>query len=504
MRTPTRGGTVILLYALGAVFASGSAGAPEASAHARHNTRGLATARAAVVSGTPTFIAEAPWQVSVQSLIPEGTQVLQLRCGGSIVDVVHIVTAAHCVFNPQTAQPIAPQEIRVRAGTADLTSSEPGEIRREVASVRVHPYYDSNHGEATDDVAVLTLTEALAYGPGVSPVSVAAPGSVPAEGAAVALAGFGEQTPGTTADEHLYGLRMSLAYPRECGSERGEDSAVLLCASSPSGSPCSGDSGSGLVLPGTPATLLGVMDDVKVVKGAKCVIGALALFANVSAPEIQDFIDGSESPPEAPRGGGPSCDVSGSNVGDTMTCQTGNWTGSPEFTYRFIDSSNEHVSQSGSSPTHRFTQADVGGPVFVQVQASNAGGTGVDRTQPTPPITAAPPNVSGRHGASLASARLGVGGGRVHLRLSCTGSSRCRGRVTLTAWLRARGARRVTLASGRFSLPAGSTGSVALPLSAAGRRLLQAGTRRIAVRVALRQLAPASMRIQSACLTSRG
>jgi hypothetical protein len=82
----------------------------------------------------------------------------------------------------------------------------------------------------------------------------------------------------------LYSLGMNVGWPRECG---GENDAILLCASSPSGTPCNGDSGSGLTISGS--TLVGVEDDYFLVSGRRCAAGAENAFANVAAPEIQDF-----------------------------------------------------------------------------------------------------------------------------------------------------------------------------------------------------------------------
>lgn len=77
---------------------------------------------------------------------------------------------------------------------------------------------------------------------------------------------------------------------------------MFVCASSRSGSGCSGDSGSALTS-GSPAVLVGVMDTIEQVSNQYCQAGSTNGFVNTSAPEVRDFIEGSEAPPLAPRGG---------------------------------------------------------------------------------------------------------------------------------------------------------------------------------------------------------
>jgi trypsin len=474
--------------ALVTMLLAGSAGATSSHRHSHRH----ASAHAAIVGGSPIPISQVPWQVSVQASIPEGLTRLRLRCGGTILDDFHILTAAHCTFDPKTDQRIAPEDFLVRAGTADLTSSEPGEQTREVTTVRAHPYYiyaSTDTRLSTDDVAVLTLAEPLTFSGVVSPIALATVGSLPPEGATTALAGFGEQTPGTEADGHLYGLQMDLISPRECG---GENNAVVVCASSPSGSPCSGDSGSGLILSGNPLTLIGVMDSGQVIAGKRCAAGERATFANVAAGEIQDFIDGSETPPKAPRGEGVSCTVDGSEVGDAMTCLPGAWSEAPTFTFTFMSGQDGHVLQSGSSDTYRFTEADVGSTVMVQLNATNAGGTAIDRTQLTQAISAARRGLSsGAPGVRIVSTVLSVKRNAVFLKLRCVGGSACRGTILLRVRSRARGARTVTLARANFAIESRSSRALELTLVRGSLSLIKTDGGHLTAKAVIRERSPA-------------
>ncbi len=457
----------------------------------------------AIVGGSQVSIQQAPWQVAVEAVIPAGGGVL---CGGSILDAAHILTAAHCVFDSKTSSAIPAEDFIVRAGTSNLASHlEPDEQERAVTSVRPHPYYtyapDSGHVNP-DDVAVLTLAEPLALGPDVSPISMVSLGGYQAEGTPVNLTGFGQQNPEEPLDGKLYSLGMTVGWPRECG---GENDAVLICASSPSGTPCNGDSGSGLTISGS--TLLGVEDDYFLVSGKPCVAGTENAFTNVAAPEIQDFLDGSEEPPRAPRGGHVVIREAPINDG-VMSCEPGTWNGNPTYTYTFLDSTDAQIVQQGASTTYAVPAAEVGHMILCEVQASNAGGTGVGRTpgllataaaplpppsQSASPETAPPPPPTGH--VSLAGTQITTTrGGEATIKLTCTGTGTCRGKLTLTVKTRNGGRKRrskTTIGTASFSITAGKTATVKLTLNGTGRALLSADHGRLSASLTVLKSSPA-------------
>jgi hypothetical protein len=465
-------------------------------------------AREAIVGGTQISIAQAPWQVEVQAVYPiSESEAERVRCGGSILDATQILTAAHCAFESASRERIPAGDFTVEAGTSNIASPE-GEPRSvAAASVRVHPYYTYEPGSgrtSPDDVAVLTLAEPLALGPSASPIPLVAPEIYPQPGAAVGFTGFGVQNPSTEElNGNLYSLGMTVDSAGECGGEEGKNSAVLLCASAPSGTPCHGDSGSGLTLPGSPPQLVGVMNTGTAPAGKECEAGRLNVFAAVAAPEIQDFIDGSESPPRAPRGGGASCTAPTAVVGSTVSCGAGVWSGEPTFTYAFIDDVTGQVLQTGPSPEYRLAPAAVGAGVFMQVEAVNGGGIGIDRTPPTTAIEPAPPAQTGppapAAGASLVDSNITVGrGGAATAKLRCVGSSRCRGTVRITVRYATRAKngkgrateRTVTVATAGFAIAGGKVGTVKLTLDGVGRALLGGHAGRLGATLAILELAP--------------
>lgn len=394
------------------------------------------------------------------------------------------------MFDPTTELRVPAEDILVVAGTADIAQPEPEEQEAEVAGVRVHPGFEyALGGNASDDIAELTLAEPLTFDTVVQPIGLASAGSAPQEGANVSLTGFGRQSAGSKANGLLYSIEMVIGFSRSCG---GEANAVFVCASVPTGSACSGDSGSGLTFGSTPA-LVGVIDTVEVVSGESCRDGAVNGFTSTSAPEVRDFIEGLESPPQAPRGGGAIIRAV-TTVGHVVTCEPGSWTGSPTFNYAFVDSASKEILRSGSIATYALTAADVGRTIYCQVSAGNAGGTGVGRTPalpvieaapplpPSPPISSPPqllPIPSFQSFLALAQTSLAVQrNGSVTFKLECEGEAACSGKITLQARQpskkkHSKKARFVTVGHGKFSVAADQTADATLRLNGSGLELLK-------------------------------
>jgi hypothetical protein len=495
--------------------------------HGRLPRRGIGAGshgpRPAIVGGNRISILQAPWQATVLAILSETEGLL---CGGSILNETEVLTAGHCAYDPNTRTQIPADRILVIAGTADLAEEEPGEEFAIASSVRVHPYYVYNP-EATqpapDDVAVVQLEEPLSFTEAVQPISLTPAGSLLQEGTAVELTGFGEENPVTEElNGELHAVGMNLGFSRECG---GEADALFLCASTPTGSPCFGDSGSALTVPGPAATLVGVTDTGEIIDGRPCVDGAIGGFANVAAPEIRDFItEDAFAPPRAPRGGGVS--VQGVPVvGNSLSCKPGAWSGSPAFTYMFENSDNRAVLQAGASPTYQLSSANLGQSILCEVQASNAGGTGVGRTPGLGPIEEEKSSPSGSSSGSSPSGSSSSGSsssstsstpapagtqevagfqaivpapvpdaqlastaltasleGTVSVKVSCpAGETSCSGTVTLhtlnavsasfAGTAKSKGSI-LTLATGSFTVAGGKVTTVELHLSARARALL--------------------------------
>jgi hypothetical protein len=353
-----------------------------------------------VVGGQEASISQFPWQVFV--LVTDTGEKRTESCGGSILDATHILTAAHCVDHEGTTTSYPASEMTVIAGASEevpgVRTMPATAQERSVKSFRVHPYY-APQPETKDDVAVLELTAPLqlSAADGTQAIALVATGATPAPGTPLSVSGYGKQLGAETAKPNgrLYSTSLTAISSDACRSYVGVNSAVLLCAQSATSSPCQGDSG-GPLTEGSPAVQVGIVD----FGPPECPVGQPDGFSNVAAPEVRAFIEGSETPPIAPR---PSSapllrGTSASPVDySPLTCEAGVWNGSPSFSYSFqTDTASAQLLQGAVSNIFTPPSSVVGLPVVCIVQASNAGGVSTYRSGTTPPIAAdtAPPVAS--------------------------------------------------------------------------------------------------------------
>lgn len=94
-----------------------------------------------IIGGNVTRIEEMPHAVSIRS---SGEH----NCGGSFIDLDHVITAAHCLVLPDN---IIDNEIQVLSGTNNQQDTLDGTIH-EVIMIIVHPGY--KHGSFFNDIAI--------------------------------------------------------------------------------------------------------------------------------------------------------------------------------------------------------------------------------------------------------------------------------------------------------------------------------------------------------------
>lgn len=408
----------LIVVLLVAIVATMAILAQSAAASSSDPFEGSGSFTPQIINGKESSISEFPWQVFVLSVVEKGGGSLDIgSCGGSILSSTTILTAAHCVTEEETTTPESAGDLLVVAGASffkgnvlveaidGIPHSEEEYVSpttaqaRSVTSFRVHPDYTplTAHSEVKDDVAVLTLKTPLEISAEkhTGTIGLVAPSATPAAGTTLTISGYGlEQGNATEEDGKLFSTTLTAIGSDECREGVKLNSAVLLCAGSTTSSTCQGDSG-GPLTEGNPAVQVGIVDF-----GAKeCPVGVPDVFTNIAAPEIRDFIEGSESPPVAARLTSPAPSIK--SVGPApvalgpLTCEPGGWSGSPTFSYTFkAESSSAHqVLQSGSSNTFTPPTSLVGTPIVCVVQASNPGGVSTERsattsaiaTDPTPP-----------------------------------------------------------------------------------------------------------------------
>jgi hypothetical protein len=355
-----------------------------------------------VIAGNPVDVRDVPWSVLVIQRVGSSGSI----CTGAILDSMRVLTAAHCVVEGGVPVPASTLTVRAGVSNAAQPSATDSLQDRPVGSVRVHRGYVQGDRSGGDDVAVLSLATPLDLSaPTAVPIALPSPGMRWRIGDSVSLAGYGVKTIGSTVDGTLNGMTGTLVDQGECLPPAYDTAnGVLLCVFSSSSSPCSGDSGSALVL-GTPSPVV-----IGVTRASSCRGNASASFADVTAPEILQFIQGNDNPPTAPRPSSPSSlglPTPVMQVGQNVTCRPGAWSGTPTFAYEFRESTTDAVVSSGPSPIYRLTDADAGRALYCRVLASNDGGTTFDQSPTASSQVQAAPGIAvqpavGRRGGPAA------------------------------------------------------------------------------------------------------
>ncbi|XP_004520097.1 trypsin alpha [Ceratitis capitata] len=177
-------------------------------------------------SGQFTFVA---------SLRLDGAHV----CGGSIIGIKQILTAAHCVVDDNN-KVIDADRISVRVGSVNQFAG--GKIVY-AETIAVHPSYQY----IQNDVAVVTLRTELEVGSKVSIIALATTAAEePAVGAEVTVAGWGEQSSGATPYK-LQSVGFTVASEEDCtNGYAGNDESTFCLAHKLKEGSCLGDAGNGV------------------------------------------------------------------------------------------------------------------------------------------------------------------------------------------------------------------------------------------------------------------
>jgi hypothetical protein len=209
---------------------------------------------ASIVGGSPIAITSAPWQVLLVDFDPgfwpgQIGQDYFAFCGGSIINQLWIVTAAHCVDNPN-----AWQYLRIAAGVTTKNGIASNTFV-DVVDVLVHEQWNSQTSE--NDVALLELATPLDLS-GSSRRAIDLPtsvgGSWPSSGTSAFITGWGTTSYQGSSSNALLGATVQvLASPgsSSCGFYGGSyASSSMLCAGVTGGGidTCQGDSGGPLAI----------------------------------------------------------------------------------------------------------------------------------------------------------------------------------------------------------------------------------------------------------------
>ena len=158
-----------------------------------------------VVNGRDPVAAEVPSLVHVY--------VSGLSCSGTLVDAVHVITAAHCIVT-SSGTTRDPRGMSVGWSPDGRTS---GFIRTGVIAAVGHPQYSP--ATFVNDIAVLTLSQPLPGAGAMRLTSVAGSQQSLAPGAAVRAAGFGHTSSAGATSNRALVADLTVIPDDVCGSE---------------------------------------------------------------------------------------------------------------------------------------------------------------------------------------------------------------------------------------------------------------------------------------------
>ncbi|XP_069701693.1 chymotrypsin-2-like [Periplaneta americana] len=190
-----------------------------------------------IVNGTDAPLGKYPFMLSLQK------SNFGHFCGGSILNEIYILTAAHCVSNEDASK------LSILVGTVDLRD---GGERYNVEAITVHEDYNVTNN-AINDIAVLKLQSAISFNEDVQPVKLPAQMEPTPDGTPATVIGFGYPYSDGDVMQHLQQVDIIVYSDEECQAIHNDaphDSNI--CAGVPEGGKgqCSGDSGGPLIANG--------------------------------------------------------------------------------------------------------------------------------------------------------------------------------------------------------------------------------------------------------------
>ena len=240
----------------------------------------MPVAQPRVINGTEGDPAQFPFLVSLLSarrLPAEGAFQAQF-CGGTLTTPTTVVTAAHCLFDPDTGRQIGADEILIGLGG---NLRDPAIRTVALVSATPNPRYANTASRNDNDIAVLTLAEPIAGAQLLRPLSPDEASHYLTDGVRLLVAGWGKTSPSRESYPDRFRVgELQLLPDSLCGSSdtftvgsitfKGfasddANAGVMICAIGVTAGgdiidACQGDSGGPLIVSsGSDARLAGIV-----------------------------------------------------------------------------------------------------------------------------------------------------------------------------------------------------------------------------------------------------
>ncbi|KAL1404425.1 hypothetical protein pipiens_005358 [Culex pipiens pipiens] len=208
------------------------------------------------------------------------------KCGGTLIDQLHVLTSAHCVIGPNR-RAMRPDTITIQVGK-NVLDENPDRVQIvRVREIHVHPDFMRNR----NDIALLVLSQSVQYSEFVIPICIEGIQAAKGEdlvGQRGWVAGFGE-TETEKFSRQLKTASMPVVNNTECVQSDPElfgrfVSPAVFCGSDKNGtSVCRGDSGGGMyILAGDHWELRGITSFSGLSETGTCDVKKYVVFTNVA------------------------------------------------------------------------------------------------------------------------------------------------------------------------------------------------------------------------------
>ncbi|GLV37602.1 lethal (2) k05911 [Carabus blaptoides fortunei] len=205
-----------------------------------------------IVGGHNADLGEWPW---IAALFNGGRQF----CGGSLIDNIHILSAAHCVAH-MSSWDVA--RLTVRLGDYNIrTNSEVQHIEKKVKRIVRHRGFDSR--TLYNDVSIITMDSPVQFTQQIRPICLPS-GSANYASKTATVIGWGSLQESGTQPSVLQEVNIPIWSNAECRAKYGNAAPGgivehMLCAGRANRDSCSGDSGGPLMVNNGVWTQVGIV-----------------------------------------------------------------------------------------------------------------------------------------------------------------------------------------------------------------------------------------------------